>query len=121
VVVIAAAAAAAADAAATTPSPFPPLSLSLQPPPTSLHLRRSCRWLVVCRLSLLTCCVVCRPNLSAPPPRRAVVNVNDDRYHRRRRLPSPLPWLMTMTAKSQRFSFVKIIVSCSGGRWWWRR
>ena len=41
------AAAAAADAAATTPSPLPPLSLSLQPPPTSLCLRRSCGWLVV--------------------------------------------------------------------------
>jgi hypothetical protein len=46
-VIVVAAAAAAADAAATTPSPLPPLSLLLQPPPTSLHLRRSCRWLVV--------------------------------------------------------------------------
>jgi hypothetical protein len=33
---------------------------------------------LLCPLLLLACCVVRRPNLSAPP-RRAVIDVNDDR------------------------------------------
>jgi len=46
-IVVVAAVAAAADAVTTTPSPLPLPSLLLQPLPTSLHLQRSCRWLVV--------------------------------------------------------------------------
>ena len=61
-------------------------------------------WLL-CPLSLFACCLVRRPNLSAPP-RCAVVSVNDDCYRRRPRLPSPLPQSTTMTAKSQQLSFI---------------
>ena len=64
-------------------------------------------------LSMVGCCVVCHSlpaALSAgkicQPPHCAVVDVNDDRYTRRRRLTSPLPQLTTMTAKSQKLSFV---------------
>ena len=101
-------AAAAANATITTPSPFHPC--------LRCHYRCSLRqrhctsdapvdgWLL-CRLSLLACCVICRPNLPAPPC-RAVVDVDNDRYRCRRRLPLPLSQSTMTTDKSQRLSFV---------------
>jgi hypothetical protein len=44
--------------------------------------------------------------LTLTPPRRAVVDINDNRYRRSQRLPSPLPRSTTTTAKSQWLSFV---------------
>ena len=87
VVVIAAVAAttataAAANAATTTPLPLPPLSLLLQPLPTSLHLRRSCRWLVIVS-SVDPCLLRCPPSKFVSPPHCGVVNVNNNRYCRR--------------------------------------
>jgi hypothetical protein len=107
VVIAATAAATAADATATTPSPLPPLSQSLQPPPTSLHLQRSCRWLVVVS-SVASHLLRCLPSRFVSPTRHAVVDVEDDCYRHRQRLPSPLPQPATMTAKSQRLSFVVV-------------
>ena len=82
------------------PSPLPPpppSPLMLPPPRPCPCLRRHHRcslsqchrpsnapvdgWLL-CRLSLLACCVVRCPNLSAPPS--CGVDVDNDRYHRRR-------------------------------------
>ena len=85
-------AAAAANATITTPSPFHPC----------LHSHYCCSlrqrhctsdapvdgWLL-CHLSLLACCVVCRPNLPAPPPvvrsststTTAIAAVNDCHCH----------------------------------------
>jgi hypothetical protein len=94
-----------ANAAATMPSPLPPLSLLLQPPPTSLHLRRSCRWLVVVS-SVAPCLLHCPLSKFVSPPRHAVVNVDDDRYRRYQRLPLPLPQSTTATSKTQRLLFV---------------
>jgi len=52
-------------------------------------------------------CLLCRsPSKFVSPPRCAFVDVNDDRYRRHRRLPSPLPQSATATAKSQRLSFI---------------
>jgi hypothetical protein len=110
VVIIAAVAAAtatavAADAVTTTPSPLPPLSLLLQPPPTSLHLRHSCQWLVVVLSDAP--CLLCHPlSKFVNPPCHAVVNANNDRYCRRQQLPSPLPQSTMTTSKSQRLLFV---------------
>ena len=109
---------AASDAAATTPASFavtaaatnaaatlPLLSLLLQPLPTSLHLQHSCRWLVV--VSSVAPCLLRRPpSKFVSPPRCEVVNVNNDRYRRCQRLPSPLPQSTTATSKSQRLLFV---------------
>ena len=75
VVIVAAVAAATVTAAATTPSPLPPLSLLLQPLPRSLHLRRSCRWLVVV-LSVTPCLLRRPPSKFVSPPHRAVVDVD---------------------------------------------
>ena len=80
--------------------PPPPLPPPPMPPPPHPHhclrrhhccslCQRHCTsnapvdgWLL-CPLLLLACCVVRHPNLSAPP-RRAVIDVNDDRYRCRR-------------------------------------
>ncbi len=95
--------AAAANAVTTNPSPLPLLSLLLQPPSTSLHLRRSCQWLVVVS-SVTPCLLRCPLSKFVSPPRPAVVHV--DNYCRHQRLPSPLPQSTTTTSKSQRLSFV---------------
>ncbi len=98
-------AAAATDAATTTPLPLPPPSPLLQPLPMSSPLRRSCRWLVVVS-SVAPCLLRPPPSIFVSPCRRAVVDVDDDRYCRCRQLPSPLPQLTTMISKSQRLLFV---------------
>ena len=63
----------------------PPLPALLMLPPPRLH---------------------CLPSKFVSPPRRVVINVDNDRYCRRRRLPSPLPQSTTTTAKRQRLLFV---------------
>ena len=120
-----AAAPATADAAATTPSPLPPLSLSLQPPPTSLHLRRSCRWLVV--VSSVAPCLLRHPpsKLVSPPVLRsstltttaiAAVNYCHRHYHSQPpRLPKASGCCLLSTAA------MAIIVDCSSGQWRRRR
>ena len=90
---------------ALTLSPLPPLSLSLQPPPTSLHLQCSCRWLIVV-LSVAPRLLRCPPSKFVSPPHRVVVDADDDRYRRHRQLPSPLPQSTTTTDKSRWLSFV---------------
>jgi hypothetical protein len=57
--------------------PPPSLLLLMLPPP---------------RLSVVQIC---------QPPCRAVIDIDDNCYRRRQRLPSPLPQLTTTTAKSQ--------------------
>jgi hypothetical protein len=118
------AAAAAVDATITTPSPFHPC--------LCCHYCCSLRqchctydapfdgWLL-CRLSLLACCVIRRPNLSAPPIVRsstsmtttiAAVGDSHRHCHSRRRRPTK--------ASGCRLSstvVMTIIVDCSGGQW----
>ena len=72
-VAVVAVVAAAANAASTTPSPLPPPSLSLQPLPTSLHLQRSCRWLVVVS-SVALCLLRCPPSEFISPRHHAIVD-----------------------------------------------
>ena len=106
-VAAATAAATAADAAATTPSPLPPLSLSLQPPPTSLHLRCSCRWLVVV-LSVAPCLLRCPPSKFVSPPVVRSLTSTTTAIAAVNLLPSPLPRSTTTTAKSHWLSFVVV-------------
>jgi hypothetical protein len=57
-------------------------------------------------MSVAPCLLRHPPSKFTSPSRRAVVDVDDDRYRRHRRLPSPLPQSRTTTNKSQRLSFV---------------
>ena len=54
---------------------------------------------------LLAFCIVCCPNLSAPPC-CVVIDVDNDHYCRRRGLPLPLPQSTTTTSKSQKLLFI---------------
>jgi len=58
--------------------------------PTSLHLQRSCRWLVVV-LSVAPHLLHCPRSKFVSPPCHAVVNVDNDCYCHRQQLPLPLP------------------------------
>ena len=119
------------------PPPPPPMPPPPHPPPClrchyccSLRQRHCTSnapvdgWLL-CPLLLLACCVVRRPNLSAPPVMRslmstmtAIAAVNDCHRHcgQRRRPPKASGCRLSSSTAA-----MTIIANCSGGGWWrWR-